>query len=132
MKIYINQVLQCECNISFIYFSQAFMSDMRNSWLLPNHPNVSRVLAACTQGDPVCVVSEWVMPGEGFLGGDLCEFLKQHSNTASAINSNSKVNNTGFVDVHNTSSSSKSSSVVTVTTSSSSPGSSSHGTSGLR
>ena len=104
---------------------------MRNSWLLPNHPNIARILAACSQGDPVCVVSEWVLPGDGFLGGDLCEFLKQHSSTSMPVNS-SKMNNTGFVDVHNTSTSSKSSSVVTVTTSSSSPGSSTNSQTGLR
>ena len=112
--------------------SQSFMSDMRNSWLLPNHPNVARILAACSQGDPVCVVSEWVMPGDGFVGGDLYEFLKQQAPTSMVSNLNSKMSNTGFVDVHNTSTSSKSSSVVTVTTSSSSPGSSSNGQSGLR
>ena len=106
------------------------MSDMRNSWLLPSHPNVARVLAACSQGDPVCVVSEWVLPGDGFVGGDLCEFLKQ--NSSSFLPNSSKVNNTGFVDVHNTSTSSKSSSVVTVTTSSSSPGSSTNSNNGLR
>ena len=103
---------------------------MRNSWLLPNHPNVARILAACSQGDPVCVVSEWVLPGDGLVGGDLREFLKQHSSSMQ-MNSN-KMNNTGFVDVHNTSTSSKSSSVVTVTTSSSSPGSSTNSQLGLR
>ena len=108
------------------------MSDMRNSWLLPNHPNVAKVLAACSQGDPVCVVSEWVLPGDGFVGGELCEFLKQHSISSFTNNSNNKINNTGFVDVHNTSTSSKSSSVVTVTTSSSSPGSSTNSQTGLR
>ena len=50
--------------LKLLFFSQSFMSDMRNSWLLPSHPNVSRVLAACSQGDPVCVVSEWVLPGD--------------------------------------------------------------------
>ena len=110
---------------------------MRESWLLPSHPNVARVLAACSQGDPFCVVSEWVMPGDGFVGGDLCEFLKQHSQSSVANNSSNKIINTGiapsgFVDVHNTSTSSKSSSVVTVTTTSSSPGSSSNVQSGLR
>ena len=119
------------------HFSQSFLSDMRNSWLLPNHPNVARILAACSQGDPFCVVSEWVMPGDGFAGGDLCEFLKQHSSISMGTNSNNKISNTGvmpsgFVDVHNTSTSSKSSSVVTVTTTSSSPGSSSNGQSAIR
>lgn len=104
---------------------------MRHSWLLPSHPNLARVLAACSQGDPVCVVSEWVLPGDGFVGGDLCEFLKQNSSSLIS-NSSSKMNNTGFVDVHNTSTSSKSSSVVTVTTSSSSPGSSTNSQTGLR
>ena len=98
---------------------------MRQSWKMPNHPNVARVLAACSQGDPLCLVSEWVLPGDGFAGGDLCEFLKQHSSNVIAPTPSGKTNGSGFVDVHNTSTSSKSSSVVTVTTSSSSPSSSS-------
>ena len=105
---------------------------MRNSWQMHNHQNVARVLGACSEGDPLCVVSEWVLPGDGFAGGDLCEFLKQHSSNVVASNQNNKMHGSGFVDVHNTSTSSKSSSVVTVTTTSSSPSSSSTSQSAIR
>ena len=134
LKLYVMLIIRYNNSYSYfiVYSSESFMADMRSSWLLPNHPNVARVLSACSQGDPVCVVSEWVMPGDGFVGGDLCEFLKQHSSSLMAQNTNIKTSNTGFVDVHNTSTSSKSSSVVTVTTSSSSPGSSANGQSGIR
>ena len=125
--------------IAFHFFSQEFLSGVRKSWQQPNHPNVARILAACTQGDPLCVVSEWVMSGDGFNGGDLHEFLKQHIHSSTLAigngklhSSNSGVLPSGFVDVHNTSASSKSSSILTVTTASSSPGSSSATSPGIR
>jgi len=93
--------------------------------------NLSCVLALCTQGKPLCVISEFSDCG------DLCEFLRSTSiavaaaaNAAAAAVDHPVTTNSS--NAHNTSTSSKSSSVTTTTNSSaaSSSTSSSASTSG--
>ena len=86
------------------FFSNAFLESIANASGAFQSDNISRVLALCTKGKPLCVISEFPE------FGDLFQFLRLHQ--ASLPPSG------GVQDQHNTSTSSKSSSITTATTSS--------------
>ena len=88
----------------FCFFCNAFLESIANASGAFQSDNISRVLALCTKGKPLCVISEFPE------FGDLFQFLRLHQ--ASLPPSG------GVQDQHNTSTSSKSSSITTATTSS--------------
>ena len=57
--------------ILFCLCRNAFISTVRRLALLRD-PNVAQIVAACTQDEPLCVLSEFSDYG------DLCHFLKSH------------------------------------------------------
>ena len=56
---------------SSFFCRNAFVSTVRRLALLRD-PNVAQIVAACTQDEPLCVLSEFSDYG------DLCHFLKSH------------------------------------------------------
>ena len=56
---------------SSFFCRNAFVSTVRRLALLRD-PNVAQIIAACTQDEPLCVLSEFSDYG------DLCHFLKSH------------------------------------------------------
>ena len=87
----------------YCFFSNAFLESIANASGAFQSDNISRVLALCTKGKPLCVISEFPE------FGDLFQFLRLHQ---------ASLPSGGVQDQHNTSTSSKSSSITTATTSS--------------
>ena len=65
----------------FSYFRNGFVSTVQRLALLRD-PNIAQIVAACTQDEPLCVLSEFSEYG------DLCQFLRSHHLNSHYSNTN--------------------------------------------
>ena len=76
-------------DIFLCIFRNAFISTVRRLSLLRDS-NIAHVVAACTQDEPLCVLSEFTEYG------DLCQFLRSHQQPPQQHYSNANDLNTSL------------------------------------
>ena len=76
-------------DLFFVFFRNAFISTVRRLSLLRDS-NIAHVVAACTQDEPLCVLSEFTEYG------DLCQFLRSHQQPPQQHYSNANDLNTSL------------------------------------